>query len=111
MAPAHDYPSLRTIMVGWDNTARRGVDATVFTGSTPAQFEAGLRELVDAVTDSPPDRRLVWVNAWNEWAEGNHLEPGEQHGLGHLEALRRVVMDGRPDLAGADGGPRRQAVR
>jgi lipopolysaccharide biosynthesis protein len=100
MAPAHSHPSYRTIMVGWDNTARRGTDATIFTGCTPERFEAGLHDLVEAVQAAPPEERLVFVNAWNEWAEGNHLEPGGEHGLGHLEALRRVVVepasDGRP---------------
>ena len=90
MTPAHDHPSYRTIMVGWDNTARRGADATVFTGCSPERFESGLRKMVEAVQKAPPQERLIWVNAWNEWAEGNHLEPGLEHGLAHLLAIQRV---------------------
>lgn len=92
MTPTHDHPSYRTIMVGWDNTARRGLDATVFTGCTPERFESGLHEVVDSLQEAPHDQRLVWVNAWNEWAEGNYLEPDLENGVGYLEALERVVV-------------------
>ncbi|MBU6276583.1 MAG: glycoside hydrolase family 99-like domain-containing protein [Planctomycetes bacterium] len=79
------------IMVSWDNTPRRGANGIVFTGATPAAFEAGLREMIDSVQHQPAEERLVFVNAWNEWAEGNHLEPCLRHGRGYLEAVRRAV--------------------
>ncbi len=82
------YPS---IVVSWDNTPRRGLAGTVFTGATPAAFERGVREIVESTLARPLDDRLVFINAWNEWAEGNHLEPDEKHGLGHLEAVRGVL--------------------
>ncbi|MGH9189335.1 MAG: glycoside hydrolase family 99-like domain-containing protein, partial [Acidimicrobiales bacterium] len=84
-------PSYRSIFVGWDNSPRRGDDGIVFTDATPERFESGLRELVEAVSDRPFDDRLVFVNAWNEWAEGNHLEPDRRHGLAFLEAVSRAV--------------------
>jgi lipopolysaccharide biosynthesis protein len=78
------------VMVTWDNTPRRGEHGIVFTNATPEYFEAGLRELVTSVQGKPPADRLVFVNAWNEWAEGNHLEPDLKHGLKYLDAVRRV---------------------
>lgn len=86
-----DYPAIPCVMVSWDNTPRRGEHGVVFTDATPAAFETGLREAVAAVQTQPPQSRLVFVNAWNEWAEGNHLEPDERHGLAYLEAVRRAV--------------------
>lgn len=91
-----DWPSHPCIMVSWDNTPRRGANGIVFTGATPAAFEQGLRETVERVQHLPSEERLVFVNAWNEWAEGNHLEPCLRHGRGYLEATLRAV---RPEVA------------
>jgi hypothetical protein len=101
-----DFPTHPCIMVGWDNTPRRGTDAIVLTDSTPERFEAGLRELVDSVANRPLDERLVFVNAWNEWAEGNHLEPDARHGRRFLEAVDRVTRGEQGDDSEATGGER-----
>lgn len=85
-----DFPVYRTVVVSWDNTPRRGGNGIVFINSTVEAFESGLRETVDAAMDRPYEDRLVFVNAWNEWAEGNHLEPDQRHGLSFLEAVQRV---------------------
>ena len=87
-APPSTYP---TIFVGWDNTPRRGLGAIVIVGDTVEAFEEWLAELVLDAGDRRPEERLVFVNAWNEWAEGNHLEPDLDDGLAKLEAVRRVV--------------------
>jgi hypothetical protein len=79
-------------MVGWDNTPRRGAEGIVLINATPSVFERHLRHAVERVSDRPFDERLVFLNAWNEWAEGNHLEPDQRHGLARLEAVRRVVL-------------------
>jgi lipopolysaccharide biosynthesis protein/glycosyltransferase involved in cell wall biosynthesis len=83
------YPS---VVVGWDNTPRRGEDGIVLTDSTPAAFEEGLRDALVPLLSRPFEDRLLFLNAWNEWAEGNHLEPDRRYGLGHLEAVRRLLL-------------------
>lgn len=92
-AQRRDYPTHPCVMVSWDNTSRRGSDGIVFINSTPETFERGLRGVIDALPDEEPSERLVFLNAWNEWAEGNHLEPDLRHGLGWLEAVRRVALE------------------
>ena len=87
------WPAHPCIMVSWDNTPRRGEHGVVFTGATPAAFEEGLRQTIAGVRHQPFEERLVFVNAWNEWAEGNHLEPCLRHGRGYLEAVRRAVAE------------------
>ena len=79
----------------WDNSARRRSGGVVLTGSTPELYQ---RWLESALTLSRAVARaegiggpLVFVNAWNEWAEGNHLEPDLRHGLAYLEAHARAV--------------------
>jgi Glycosyltransferase WbsX/Methyltransferase domain len=89
--PPPPFRLYRTAMAGWDNTPRLGRRATVFHGATPAAYEEWLRALVTAARLGHPEHRLVFVNAWNEWAEGAHLEPDERFGTGYLEATRRAL--------------------
>ncbi len=89
-AKHREYPVYPCVFVSWDNCARRNENGIVFLNSSPENFENGLREAVQSVQNRPADDRIVFVNAWNEWAEGNHLEPDQRHGLGYLEAIRRV---------------------
>src|SRR5581483_4543120 len=75
----------------WDNTARRGQRAIVLDGSQPELFEIWLEYALQyARSRCKGDERLVFVNAWNEWAEGNHLEPDLRYGPQFLEAVRNA---------------------
>lgn len=83
------------VVPGWDNTPRSGRRGVVFTGSTPALFERYLRRGAAVAMRSPPGERLLFVKAWNEWAEGNVIEPTAADGTAYLEAVGRVVGDNR----------------
>lgn len=87
-----DFPVIPSIFVSWDNTARRGENGVIIVNSTPEKFEAGLAEMVRSVLYRPIEERYVFINAWNEWAEGNHLEPDQKYGTQYLEAVKRVVL-------------------
>jgi lipopolysaccharide biosynthesis protein len=84
------FPVHPCIFVGWDNTPRRGAKGIVVVNNTPQAFGAALQSLVASVSHKSVDDRLVFVNAWNEWAEGNHLEPDHRYGMRFLEEVRRV---------------------
>lgn len=87
-APRADAPIFPGVMPSWDNTARRGPAATVYKGSSPDLFCYWLVwafERARRLPDSLP--RLTFINAWNEWAEGAMLEPGEADSRARLEAL------------------------
>jgi GT2 family glycosyltransferase/glycosyltransferase involved in cell wall biosynthesis len=87
-----DYPRFRGLMVGWDNTARWGKRATIFHDASPKIYEQWLRGLLmQAAEASAPYPPLVFVNAWNEWAEGTHLEPDQLHGRAYLEATASAL--------------------
>ncbi len=90
MQEERDFPVIPCIFVGWDNTPRRGSNSIIILNSRPEVFESGLAALIKQVIDQPYDERLVFVNAWNEWAEGNHLEPDLTNGLKFLNAIKRV---------------------
>ena len=84
------HPAYHLIFVGWDNTPRRGSD--VIVNSIPERFEACLRQAVHTNHHRKPVERLVFINAWNEWAQGNHLEPDLDYGGQSLEAVKRVSV-------------------
>jgi lipopolysaccharide biosynthesis protein len=84
------FPVHPCIFVGWDNTPRRGTNGIVFVKASPEYFGAGLADMIRSVIDKPFDERLVFINAWNEWAEGNHLEPDLKYGVSYLEAVGRA---------------------
>lgn len=93
------YPSL---VPGWDNTARAGHKGVVLHGSTPELFKEHVTDIVDAVQNRPEEDRLVFVKSWNEWAEGNYLEPDREWGHAYLNAVREVVCEPSPqDGAGS----------
>ncbi len=62
----------------------------MLTGSTPERFGEWVAEVARRVQAAPPEHRLVFVNAWNEWAEGAYLEPDQRFGHTFLEAVRNA---------------------
>jgi hypothetical protein len=84
-----DYPC---VFPNWDNTPRSGHHGMVLLDAAPEKFRAVLRRAMDRVADRPRDDRLVFIKSWNEWAEGNFIEPDEEFGRGFLEVIRDEVM-------------------
>ena len=86
------FPGCRGIMPSWDNTARRQDAAHIFLNSSPTIYQFWLDFLIKwTVRERKGDERLVFINAWNEWAEGNHLEPDELFGRSYLEATLAAI--------------------
>ena len=76
----------------WDNTPRKDLRGKYMTGVTPEKFRAYLaRQIRHAREDYCSD--MIFLFAWNEWAEGGYLEPDEKHGHGFLEALRDALLE------------------
>ena len=89
--PPVAYKRFPCVTPGWDNTPRRQRQGIVLRDSTPEAYERWLRATVEAFVPFGPGEDLVFLNAWNEWAEGNHLEPCVRWGHGDLEATRRAL--------------------
>ena len=91
-----DMPSgrryLPSVLPNWDNTPRSRFRGVVYEGSTPALFEQYLQKAIGRVASHPPAERIVFLKAWNEWAEGNYVEPDATFGHAYLDALRRAVL-------------------
>ncbi|HVB88285.1 MAG TPA: glycoside hydrolase family 99-like domain-containing protein [Candidatus Dormibacteraeota bacterium] len=97
--PLPEYPRMPCVCPGWDNSPRREQGAIILNNSTPEKYEHWLREVVNRTRASlspgenhgiTPDS-LIFINAWNEWAEGNHLEPCQRWGRRYLEATQKAL--------------------
>lgn len=86
------YTRFMSAMPGWDNTARRQNNSFCFENATPGVFQAWLESILEQTRlQYSGDERIVFVNAWNEWAEGAYLEPDKRFGHSYLEAVRNAV--------------------
>lgn len=74
----------------WDNTPRKGKNAIVFWEPSPQKFKNYLIRRIKSANDNY-ESEFLFLNAWNEWAEGAHLEPSEKDGLGYLEAVKEAL--------------------
>lgn len=92
---SQEFPELkvfRSVMTSWDNTARRKRGAHAFINSHPDVYELWLRGIIEKTRQvNSGDENLVFINAWNEWAEGAHLEPDQKYGYSYLLATRRAL--------------------
>ena len=109
VAESRDYPPakddlFRTVCPSWDNEARRPGRGTVLMGSSAEGYLEWVENAaMDAVARfASPDERLIFVNAWNEWAEGAHLEPDRRHGYAYLESHRVALVRAALRLAASE---------
>jgi hypothetical protein len=87
----HGLTTFPGAFVDWDNTARYGRRARLFKGASPERFRYWFSRLVNVTATRPVNERFIFLNAWNEWAEGTYLEPDERHDTQHLEIVRDVL--------------------
>lgn len=78
--------------VDWDNTPRRNRRGSVAVGAKPEKFEKYMRQLIKKAHDEYKTD-MIFIFAWNEWAEGGYLEPDERNGVAYLEAISRALID------------------
>lgn len=81
------YP---TLIPNWDRTPRTKEDS-IYVDSTPEEFEKLAERTFRLVAGKADEHRIVFIKSWNEWGEGNYMEPDRQYGHGYIEALRRAI--------------------
>ena len=83
------YP---TLMPNWDRTPRSGRRARIYTNSTPEVFGEQLDQVLDLIKDKKTEHKIVFLMSWNEWAEGNYIEPDMKYGHGYLNILKEKLF-------------------
>ena len=89
----HQWKTFRTVFARWDNTPRKAYsNAIILDGLSPDIYAKWLQFAInDTIKNKEGDERLVFINAWNEWAEGAMLEPDMKYGYAYLDATRQVL--------------------
>ncbi|MBO6144324.1 MAG: glycoside hydrolase family 99-like domain-containing protein, partial [Prevotella sp.] len=80
-----------TILPQWDRSPRVASADGVYTNVTPQKFEQHIRQAIDIVKHKSPDHQVIFLKSWNEWGEGNYVEPDQKFGHGFLEAIRHTI--------------------
>ena len=84
----NEYPS---IIPGWDTTARLGKNALVIHNNTPDFFEKHIAHVLAKSKNIKFDENIIFLKSWNEWSEGNYVEPDSLHGTKYLEAIKNQI--------------------
>lgn len=77
----------------WDNSSRRKTNATIFNNSTPEIYGSWLNHILKNYPWNKNAEKFLFINAWNEWAEGNHLEPCRKWGKSYLDITKSILKD------------------
>jgi lipopolysaccharide biosynthesis protein len=91
--PFPDYKWYPCITPMWDNTPRRKKNAFIYKNATPQEYKKWLQSVIQKFKPYSTEENLIFINAWNEWAEGNHLEPCRKWGHQYLEATKEILSN------------------
>lgn len=78
-----------TVMPQWDRTARVGRADGVYTNATPEKWGEHLRQARRLIQHKDSEHQIIVIKSWNEWAEGNYLEPDQQYGKAWINVMKR----------------------
>ena len=82
-----------TVLPQWDRTPRMANADGVYIGATPEKFKRHLKNAIDIVSHKDPQHRIIFLKSWNEWGEGNYIEPDTINGRGFLNAIHEILSD------------------
>ncbi|WP_217706925.1 glycosyltransferase WbsX family protein [Pedobacter ghigonis] len=86
------FPSYPCVIPNWDNSPRSGFNSLILKNSNPDFFRLHLKDAVEQVKFNSEEKKIIFIKSWNEWAEGNHLEPDQRFGRSFLEILKEEVQ-------------------
>ena len=90
-----DEHIIPVIAPNWDHSPRSGRDSIILKNCEPRYFKRLVKRVISMIASKPAERRIVFIQSWNEWGEGNHLEPDLKYQRGYLEALAEAINEKR----------------
>ena len=98
--PSPGFKKFRCVTPNWDNSARREKGGLTFINSTPEKYGYWLNKVAAETNEKfKGDEKIVFINAWNEWAEGNHLEPDSRWGHAYLKETAKALKKPTKDMS------------
>lgn len=80
-----------TVIPNWDHSPRSGRESLIFHSSTPSLFGQHLSKAIQLVENKPQNKRVIFLKSWNEWAEGNYVEPDLKFGMKYLQEIKKLM--------------------
>lgn len=81
------------ILPNWDNSPRSGMNSLILNKSTPELFNTHIRQVLNTVKNKKEQNKIIFLKSWNEWAEGNYVEPDLVYGKHYLDILKSHLID------------------
>jgi hypothetical protein len=85
--------AIPTIMPNWDHSPRSGNNALILHNSNPDLFKKHISDALECIQNKPEEEKIIFLKSWNEWAEGNYIEPDIKYGKGYIQALNDVITN------------------
>lgn len=85
--------TIPVIVPNWDHSPRSGSNGFIFHNSKPKYFKSVVEQAIENTKDKPEEKQLIMVKSWNEWGEGNHLEPDLKYGTGYLQVIKESLIE------------------
>lgn len=92
MSPSFGKKNIYPVIIpNWDTTPRRGSGAMIFKNTTPSNFKLHLEQVLNSIDNKDSEDQIVFLKSWNEWGEGNYVEPDLKFGRGYLDVISHVL--------------------
>ena len=88
---SYERDVIPSIAPNWDHSPRSGRKSIILKNSKPEYFKQVVLKALDAVKNKPKDEQIIFLVSWNEWGEGNYMEPDLEFGHGYLDALKDAI--------------------
>jgi hypothetical protein len=82
-----------TIYPNWDTTPRINIEGQVLLNSTPTLFKKHVKRILNLIKNKKDNNKVIFLKSWNEWAEGNYMEPDLRFGKSYITALKEALVE------------------